>query len=100
MTLRFRTVWMAAFSVLVVMSQGAGAQPEDRPERGDRGGQPVFGGPRMRSGVNFGGASAVRMASDPQVQKAIKLSDEQKDEIEAINDDFRNSFRDMLRSGG
>jgi hypothetical protein len=100
MTLRFRTVWMAAFSVLVVMAQGAGAQPEDRPERGDRGAQPVFGGPRMRSGVSFGGAAAVRMAGIPEVQKALKLSDEQKDEIEAINNDFRDSFRDMLRSGG
>jgi hypothetical protein len=91
---------MVAIAVLVVMAQGAGAQPEDRPERGDRGGQPVFGVQRMRSGVSFGGASAVRMAGIPEVQKALKLSDEQKDEIEAINDDFRDNFREMLRSGG
>jgi hypothetical protein len=97
MALRFRTVSTVAIAVLVIMAQGAGAQPEDRPERG---GQPVFGGQRMRSGVSFGGASAVRMAGIPEVQKALKLNDEQKDEIEAINDDFRDSFRDMLRSGG
>jgi hypothetical protein len=100
MTLRFQTLWMVAMTVLVAMAQVAVAQPENRPERGEGGGQPVFGGRSVRSGVNFGGASAVRLASDPQVQKALKLSDEQQDEIEAIHDNFRESFRDMLRSGG
>jgi Spy/CpxP family protein refolding chaperone len=101
-----RTIWLAAFAVTVVLavSQVADAQ------RGEGGGGPRGpggfggpGGPRMMrggSGAGFGAGSAVRLAATPEVQKALKLSKDQKKKVEEINDELRDGFRKLLQEGG
>jgi Spy/CpxP family protein refolding chaperone len=55
-------------------------------------------GPR-RGGRGFP-LSAARLATADEVQAALKLSDEQKDKIAAINDELRDDVREAFQSGG
>jgi hypothetical protein len=89
-----------AIGALLSISTVAGAQPGEG--RG-RGGPDGPGGPGRgfsRSGSGFGAASSVRLAAIPEVQKALKLSKDQKKKVREINDKFRDDFRSMLQQGG
>jgi Spy/CpxP family protein refolding chaperone len=95
-----RTIWLAAFAATAVLalSQIAEAQQgEGRSGPRGPGGQRVM---RGNSGAGFGAGSAVRLAAIPEVQKALKLSKDQKKEIEEINDELRDGFRKLLQEGG
>jgi Spy/CpxP family protein refolding chaperone len=88
-------VWaVIAFMAMVAMvSQVALAQNEQgRRGRGNRGGA---GGPG-----GFGGPpSMARLASIDKVQEELKLTSEQKDKIQKINDDSRAEMRKLFDGG-
>jgi Spy/CpxP family protein refolding chaperone len=85
-------VWpvLAVIAVVLVASQLANAQPEER--RRGRGGE----GRRFGGGFGMPG---IRLATLDEVQEALKLSDEQKTKVEEINDKFRDDFRKLLDDG-
>ena len=97
-----RAIWLTAFAVTVVLalSQAADAQPGEGRGRGGPRGPGGFGGPNVRSGAGFGAGAAVRLASIDEVRKALKLSDEQKEKVDEIKDEFRSGFRTLLQEGG
>jgi hypothetical protein len=95
---RFGWVAVAALAMVVVVSQAALAQQEEG-RRGGRGGR----------GFGFGGrgggmASALQLASNEQVQRALKVSEEQADKIQEINSEMREErgklFEAARESGG
>jgi Spy/CpxP family protein refolding chaperone len=77
---------LTAMVVAVAVSQTATAQREE--------------GRRGRGfGMGFG-VPMVRLASIDEVQTDLKLTDEQKEQIEKLDDKLRDDFRDLLQSGG
>src|SRR5262245_10857114 len=70
-TMRNATRWIAAVGVAVIVAGVATAQP---PQRGQRGGA-GFGGNR---------ASAQFLLNNEDVQKELKLTDKQKEEVKAF----------------
>ena len=95
-----RTIWLAAFAVTLVsaLSQLSNAQPSESDGGSGPRGPGRFGPPRVRSGTGFGPGSA--LATIPEVQKALKLSADQKKQLRQINDEFRENFRNLLQAGG
>lgn len=93
------SVWLTAFAatVALVLSQISNAQPGENGGGGPRG-PGGFGPPRVRSGTGFGPGSA--LATIPEVQKALRLSADQKKQLREINDEFRENFRNLLQAGG
>src|SRR4051812_5561673 len=85
--------WMAAVALVAVagFSQAALAQPEEgRRGGGGGGGGGRFGGPPT-------GAALLTLK---EVQAALKLTDEQKEKVENINDQMRQDMRDAFGGGG
>jgi Spy/CpxP family protein refolding chaperone len=82
---------VVALAMVVMVSQVALAQREEG-RRGGRGGRGFGGGGR-------GGFSALQLATNEQVQKALKVTDEQADKIRDINDEMREE-RGKLFEGG
>jgi Spy/CpxP family protein refolding chaperone len=80
-------VLVATLAMFVVVSQTALAQREEG-RRGGRGGR----------GVGFG-AGALQLATNEQVQKALKATDEQKDKIKDINDGMREERGKLFEAG-
>jgi Spy/CpxP family protein refolding chaperone len=76
-----------------MVSQVALAQREEG-RRGGRGGRFGFGG-----GGRGGMVSALQLATNEQVQKAVKITEEQADKIRDINDELREE-RGKLFEGG
>lgn len=94
---------LAALAAVLIFafSSTVGAQPGEGGSRGPGFGGP--GGPRMMRGsssAGMGPGSGARLASIPEVQKALKLTKEQKKEIREINDELRDGFRKLLQEGG
>jgi Spy/CpxP family protein refolding chaperone len=73
----------AAVAIAAMLAQAAMAQREEG--RRERGGRGMFGPP-----------SIARLATMEKVQEVLKLSDEQKEKINKINDDMRAEFRKMF----
>jgi Spy/CpxP family protein refolding chaperone len=94
MKMRFSSrLWaaMAAAVVVALVSSLALAQREGgRRGRGGREGGPD--GPR-------GPIPMARLASADEVQSELKLSDEQKEKLRALNDEMRTQMREMFQSG-
>jgi Spy/CpxP family protein refolding chaperone len=84
---------------VVVLAQVVQAQPEQGPGGGP-GGPGRFRGSFMRSGSGFGAGAKVRLAAIEEVQKALKVSDEQKKQIDDLNTELRDGFRTVLQGGG
>src|SRR5262245_50711102 len=64
--------------------------------------QPAWAQPGRGMGRGMGrmrGFSPSMVATLDEVQTDLKLTDEQKSEIETINDDTRSSMREMFESG-
>src|SRR5215211_277620 len=88
-----KTGWMAAVTLVAVavLSQAALAQPEEgRRGRGGREGGGRFGGP----------PTAAALLTLKEVQAELKLTDEQTDKVEKINDQMRQDMRDAFGGGG
>src|SRR5262245_12953919 len=87
--------WVAVAGVAIVLTMVHVADAQ-RGEggRGGRGGGRGFGG---RGGF---GLSLVDLARADEVQAALKLSDEQKDKVTEIGDQFRDERRELFRQGG
>lgn len=75
----------AAVAIVAMISQVVVAQPE----QGRRGRGGGFGGP----------PTSVRLATIEEVQKALKLTDEQKDKIGKISDQLRDDVRKAFDGG-
>jgi Spy/CpxP family protein refolding chaperone len=85
---------IAFLAIVVMVSQVALAQNEQgRRGRGNRGG----GGGGMGM---FGPPSMARLASIDKVAEELKLTSEQKDKIQKINDDSRAEMRKLFDGGG
>jgi Spy/CpxP family protein refolding chaperone len=93
MTNSYRRLFLLVSTVTFVfaMSQLGAAQREEG-RRGRDGGGRGFG-------MGFG-APMVRLATIDEVQDTLKLTDEQKDQIDELNDDLRDKFRELLEEGG
>jgi Spy/CpxP family protein refolding chaperone len=89
-----KTGWIAA-AVMVIVATAAQVSMAQREEgrrgRGGREGGPGFGG---------GPPTAARLLGIKQVQDALKLTDEQKEKIEKINDEMRDEMRQAFGDGG
>jgi Spy/CpxP family protein refolding chaperone len=90
-----RQAWavVAAVAMVLMVSQVALAQREEG-RRGGRGGRGFFGG-----GRGGGMISALQLASNADVQKALKVTDEQADKIKDINDAMRDERRKLFEGG-
>jgi Spy/CpxP family protein refolding chaperone len=88
-----RTGWtvLAAVAMVAMLAQVSLAQQQGRRGRGGRDGG--FGG-------GGGMMSGVRLATLEPVQKALNLTDDQKDKIKKINDDMRDELRKAFGDGG
>jgi Spy/CpxP family protein refolding chaperone len=75
---------LAAVCVAMILSQAATAQ------EGRRGGRGF--------GMGFG-VPLVRLAANEEVQQVLKLNDEQKGNVDDLNDELRDEFRDLLQGG-
>src|SRR5689334_5646673 len=85
---------IAFVAMIAIVSQVALAQNEQgRRGRGNRGG----GGP---GGMGFGPPSMARLASIDKVQEELKLTSEQKEKIQKLNDDARAEMRKQFEGGG
>src|SRR5262245_51370884 len=82
---RFWTIIVAGM-IMAMVSQVAVAQRDQGGGRGGRGrgGSGGPGGP--------GGMSAGRLLMAEEVQKALKLTDEQKDKLKAVSEDMAKSL--------
>src|SRR5262245_34821629 len=83
---------VAAMVIVAMASQMAMAQNEGRRGRGGRGGQ---GG-----GMMMGPIPMTMLATVDTVQDALKLTDDQKEKVKAINDETRDAMRKEFESGG
>jgi Spy/CpxP family protein refolding chaperone len=92
-TISYRRILLIVSTVTFVfaISQLADAQREE----GRRG----RGGDGRRFGMGFG-APLVGLATLNEVEEALKLTDEQKEKIDELNDDLRDKFREVLEEGG
>ena len=86
----------AGVAVGVFLSSVANAQTGGPPGPGGPGG---FGNQRVTSGSSFGAGSAMRLASIPEVQKALKLSAKKKQDIVRINREFQDGLRLLFQTG-
>jgi Spy/CpxP family protein refolding chaperone len=93
------TPWHGVFALLglVLSAQVVQAQPGQGPGGGPGG---RFRGSFMRSGSGFGAGAKVRLATIEEVQKALKITDEQKKQIDDLNTELRDGFRTVLQGGG
>jgi Spy/CpxP family protein refolding chaperone len=86
---------IVALSGVIVLAQGVQAQPEQGP-----GGPGRFRGSFMRSGSGFGAGAKVRLAAIDEIQKALKLTDDQKKQVDDLNEELRHASRDVWQLGG
>src|SRR5262245_29267696 len=88
-----RVLWtVAAMATFVAIAQVADAQQG----QGRRGGGRGFGG----RGGGFGVSSIQLAAESPEVQEALKLTDDQKTKVGEINDKLRDDRRELFQGGG
>jgi Spy/CpxP family protein refolding chaperone len=83
-----QTLWLSLTAVVVAIAVAEAAVAQRGEGRGGR-----------RGGMGFG-APMVRLASNDDVQELLKLTDEQKDQVEELNDELRDEVRKLLESGG
>lgn len=70
---------------------------QDRGQRGPQGGR--FGGPRGGFGRGFGVDKPTLLGSE-QVQKELKVGEDQKKKIETVLEEHRGKFRELFGGGG
>jgi Spy/CpxP family protein refolding chaperone len=101
MVSKWCTRWCGVVALLpvLVLAQAVQAQPEQGPGSGP-GGPGRFRGSFMRSGSGFGAGAKVRLATIDEVKKALKLTDEQEEQVEELNKELRDDFRTVLQGGG
>jgi Spy/CpxP family protein refolding chaperone len=86
---KFFVVSMLVLSTALVFAQGGGGG------RGQGGGRGGFGGQR------FGmGQGPAQLAGRPDVQRDINATDQQKQQIQALNEKMREEMRAMFQGGG
>jgi Spy/CpxP family protein refolding chaperone len=85
---------LAPLTIVVILAQSAAQSALAQPEEGRRGRGEGRGG---RMGF---GAPMLRLASNEEVQGVLKLSDEQKEKVEDLDDEMRDEFRSLFESGG
>ena len=85
-------VVVAGMAIVLTMAHVAEAQRGEG-GRGGRGGGRGFG----RGGFAI---TTVQLATAEEVQEGVKLSDEQKDKVASINEDFRDQLGELFRQGG
>ncbi|NQT16293.1 MAG: Spy/CpxP family protein refolding chaperone [Planctomycetes bacterium] len=93
---RLRVLGLAALAVAVLAMAANAAQPPREGQRGGFRGRPGGRGPGMGMRGGPGGGGVANLLRNSQVQEELKLSDEQKDQLEEIGEKVREGMQGIF----